>query len=51
MDKKGWSFGNGMQVAEQLGLLPKPKDAAPAKAAPAKAAPAKAAPAKAAPKK
>lgn len=48
---KGWSFGNGMQVAEQLGLLPKPKDAAPAKAAPAKAAPAKAAPAKAAPKK
>jgi hypothetical protein len=36
---KGWGFSNSMQMATQLGLVPGPKPAAPAKsAAPAKPA-------------
>lgn len=42
---KGWSFGNGMQVAAQLGLLPKPGAKPAAKPAPAGKPAAKPAPA------
>lgn len=42
---KGWSFGNSVQAAEQLGLLPAP-GAAPAAPAKAPATPAKTTPAK-----